>query len=102
MVEVMHAALGKSPTYMVNDLSEIRPPDGKTRKLLSTYLGEHDVVALVNIGANPIIRAISALVGGATRLLHNRPHPVHFVATLEEARALVATLRAQREASTGK
>ena len=99
MVKIMHTAFGKAPSYIINDMAEIGAPDGQTRKLLATFLAEHDVVVLVNVGASALIRALSALVGSAMRVLHNRPHPVHFVATQEEARALIASLRARHASS---
>lgn len=85
--------------YAILDYSEMASVDAAARKRISAWTSERSSFSGAAIyGASMTMRAITALVQSAIRLLSKKYIPVVFVKNEEQARACVAEIRQRAQA----
>ena len=101
LIAILEETFGTDPYYAVLDYSEMASVDAAARKRISAWTTDRGFRGAAIYGASMTMRAVTALVQSAIRLLSKKYIPVTFVKDEAQARVAVAEMK-QRHLAQSK
>lgn len=101
LIALLEETFGMEPYYAVLDYSEMASVDAAARKRISAWTTDRGFRGAAIFGASMTMRAVTALVQSAIRLLSKKYIPVTFVKDEAQARVAVTEMK-QRHLAQSK
>jgi hypothetical protein len=98
LIALLEATFGREPYYAILDYSEMASVDAAARKRISAWTTDRGFRGAAIYGASMTMRAVTALVQSAIRLLSKKYIPVVFVKDDAAARVAVAEMKQRSQA----
>lgn len=93
LITMLEQAFEKRPYYAILDYSEMESVEAAARKRISEWTAGRGFSGAAIYGASLTMRAVTALVQSAIRVLGKKYIPVVFVKNLTQAQSCIAEMR---------